>query len=456
MLESARRNRILAALPLSQYTRMVEHLKPVDLVSGQVIYEPGEALDFVYFPITCTTSLVSHTQDGESSELAMTGRDGLVGIPLVLGGASMNHRVMVQRAGCAFRMSAEAFEAELLHSRALQQLSLSYVQTLITQISQSIVCIGHHAVSERLCYWLLFNSDQLLHDPIKITHEMIAHMLGVRRESVTQALGKLQASGLVASGRGKITVLDREGLTQQVCECFSLVTSETQRLHERALRACGTDEAHTPMADEAQSAPDLSLLQKYQDAYDFAPVGFVSLDRQCQVVQTNLTGAIMLGIQRSNGYHHSFLEFIPTDDQSRFRDFHQAVLSGKCRHHLEITLSGTEHRAEMMVRIDGTLDESGEECSLVMIDVTEERKQLTQLLARERQQQDFVLKQPAMQALKDSGSRQISAPSTPTGNACSASGQPGLDKFDCQAVYRDVPQQESLRPSSGSSEFWFM
>ncbi len=452
MLDSARQNQILGALPLSHYTRMADSLKPVDWVSGQVIYEPGEALDFVYFPTTCTTSLVSHTQEGDSSELAMTGRDGLVGIPVVLGGASMNHRVMVQCAGRAFRMSAEAFQAELLRSRALQQLALSYVQALITQMSQSIVCIGHHAVSERLCYWLLFNGDAMPDEPIKITHETIAHMLGVRRESVTQALGKLQASGLVASGRGKITVLDREGLSEQVCECFSLVTSEKQRLYERALRQCGSNDdpdSELLLPVEPSSGADQSLLQKYQDAYDFAPVGFVSLNRQCQVVQTNLAGAIMLGIQRSSAGHHHFEEFMSAQDQCRFQDFHQSVLSGKCRHHLEVTLSGTEHRAEMVVRIDGTLDESGEECCLVMIDVTEEKKQVAELLARERQQQDLLLKQPAKPWFQDSAGRLIPAHATPIGAAYQGSGQEAEASIDWHRVYSHAAPQVSR--ASGSA-----
>jgi PAS domain-containing protein len=276
-------------------------------------------------------------------------------------------------------------------------------------MSQSILCIGHHAVSERLCYWLLLNGDALPEEPIKITHEMIAHMLGVRRESVTQALGKLQSAGLVSSGRGKISILDREGLTQEVCECFSLVTHEKQRLYERALRMCN-DEAQDSQPDEALSAPDARLLQKYQDAYDFAPVGFVSLDVQCQVVNTNLAGAIMLGIQRSSPSKHSFLAFISADDQERFLDFHQSLLSGKCRHHLEVTLTGTERRSDMVVRIEGTLDEMGEECALVLIDVTQEKKQLEDLLVHEGQQQDFSVNQPALDWYKAQDDRVISSP----------------------------------------------
>jgi CRP-like cAMP-binding protein len=163
----------------------------------------------------------------------MTGRDGMVGVSLVLGSHSANHRVVVQCAGLAYRMPVGVFQSELLRCRELQQLALCHVQALITQMSQSIVCIGHHSVRERLCYWLLFNQGAVGSDYLKVTHETIANMLGVRRESITQALGKLQSVDLVSSGRGQIHVLDREGLTHAVCECYSLVFDETERLYER-------------------------------------------------------------------------------------------------------------------------------------------------------------------------------------------------------------------------------
>ena len=433
MVESARQNRILASIPLSHYARLSEHLKPVDLAAGQVIYEAGESLEFVYFPTTCTTSLVSHTTDGDSSELAMIGRDGMVGVSLVLGSGSMNHRVVVQCAGQAFRMPADAFLMEVTRCRELQQLVLCCVQILITQMSQSIVCIGHHSVSERLSYWLLFNRDALDSDQLKVTHETIANMLGVRRESITQALGKLQSAGLVASGRGKINILDRDGLTDCVCECFSLVSSETQRLYERG----GRTPATFFESDEGDLQPvgqDQDLLQKYQDAYDFAPVGFVSLDRQGQVVQTNLAGAIMLDIQRSQSSLSRFAEFIKPADQSLFEGFHHEVLSGKCRRYCEVTLCATDHRSEMVVRIDATLDEMGEECRLVMIDVTEEKKMAAQELARERQQQELLARQPFMLWFKDQDGRLISANSTLIEDWRHFAQDAALEKVDFQSM----------------------
>jgi CRP-like cAMP-binding protein len=407
-VDSARHNRILAGIPLSHYSRMAEHLKPVDWTSGQVVCEPGDDLEFVYFPTTCTSSLVSHTEEGDSSELAMIGRDGMVGMPLVLGATAMSHRVIVHCAGRAYRMPAHVFVDELSRCRELQHLALCHVQALITQMAQSIVCIGHHSVSERLCCWLLFNADALPGDQLKVTHEMISNMLGVRRESVTQALGKLQGAGLVASGRGRIDILDRDGLASQVCECFAVVSSATRRLFERAQTLSDAPALPFDLAQTAVATDD-ARQQKYQDAYDFAPVGFVSLDAQGQVLQTNLAGAIMLDIQRSQGRPADFLGFIQPADQARFGDFHQEVLSGKCRRYCEVTLVGTGHRDAMVVRIDATLDDEGQECQLVLIDVTQEKREVAQTLERERQQQEMLARQPYMMWFKDPQGHLISA-----------------------------------------------
>lgn len=406
IVDSARQNRILAGIPLGHYARLSEHLKPVQLTAGQVICEPGESLNFVYFPTTCTTSLLSQTTEGESSELAMTGRDGLVGVPLVLGGHSANHRVVVQCAGLAYRMPAGIFQSELVRCRELQQLALCHVQALITQMSQSIVCIGHHSVRERLCYWLLFNQDAVGSDHLKVTHETIANMLGVRRESITQALGKLQSAGLVSSGHGQIEVLDREALREAVCECFSLVVDETERLYARVTRSPQTS---SPMREVPENEQEPTVLNKYQDVYDFAPVGFVSLDLNGRVLQTNLSGAIMLGIQRSQPSHNAMTDFILLSDQAIFSAFHKEVLSGKCRRHCELTLSATAHRPEMVVRIDATMDEQGDECQLVMIDVTEEKEKVEQQRAMERQHQEILDRQTLAMWFKDQDGRLISA-----------------------------------------------
>lgn len=446
-VESARQNRILAGIPLSHYTRIVEHLKPVDWVSGQVVCEPGDALEFVYFPTSCTTSVVSHTQDGDSSELAMIGRDGMVGVPLALGSAAMNHRVVVQCSGQAYRMPAHVFVDELTRCTELQQLALCYVQVLITQMSQGIVCTGHHSVIERLCYWLLINQTSLASDQLSVTHEMISNMLGVRRESVTQALGKLQAMGHVSSGRGKIAILQRDGLLSGVCECFSLVTAETQRLFELATHMGQRPPVHYA-EDGLAAASDDTRLQKYQDTYDFAPVGFVSLDAQGWVVQTNLAGAIMLDIQRSQSQPKNFLDFIQISDQARFADFHQEVLSGRCRRHCEITLHGTDHRSELVVRIDATLDDEGEECQLVLIDVTQEKREIAQRLERERQQQEMLTTQPYLVWFKDPEGHLISANANLIDHGRHPLASAQLEKVDPQNMLWNFPVQPPQQSSS--------
>ncbi|PUE31452.1 hypothetical protein B9Z52_11205 [Limnohabitans sp. Jir72] len=431
MAESPRQNRILASLPLNHYARIAEHLRLVELVSGEVIGETGEDLEFVYFPTSCTSSLVSHTQDGDSSELAMIGRDGMVGVHLILGSLRMNHRVVVQCAGQAYRMPAHVFLEELSHCQPLQQLALCCVQALIAQMAQSIVCIGHHSVSERLCNWLLFNSDALLSVQLHVTHEMIANMLGVRRESVTQALGKLQADGCVASGRGRISILDRDGLVTRVCECFTQVSQETHRLFERAGGLSDTFSWSLPERSDI-SAISGQGLQKYQDAYDFAPVGFVSLDAKCRLLQTNLAGAITLGIQRSQTQAADFLSCLSATDRDIFSAFHQEVLSGKCRRHCEVRLQAGEHRSERILRIEATLGEDGQECQLVLIDVTEERRALAQTLEREHQQQEMLAKQPYMLWFKDPQGHLISANARLIDGVNRTLDEAGLEKLDAQ------------------------
>lgn len=225
-----RKNRILAALPAPEYNRLAGDLEPVRLRLGEVLYEPGDTLTHAYFPIDCIVSLIFTTADGASAELAMSGSDGLVGIPLVLGGETTTHRVVVQSAGDAVRLRAEVVNWELDQGGSLQRLALAYTQALMTQMAQSVVCNRHHTVDQQLCRWLLLSLDQLAGDELDMTQELIANMLGVRREAVTEAAGKLQAAGLIRYSRGHITVTDRPALEARVCECYRVVRSEYERL----------------------------------------------------------------------------------------------------------------------------------------------------------------------------------------------------------------------------------
>lgn len=225
-----RQNRILAALPVADFARLADDLELVTFSPGEVVYASGDSLSYAYFPVTCIVSLTFSTEDGASMELAMTGSDGLVGVPLVLGGETSPHTVIVQNGGTAFRLRAEMVRWEFDQGGNLLRLTLGYVQALMTQMAQSIVCNRHHRVDQQLCRWLLLSIDLLPSNQLDVTQEQIARVLGVRREAVTEAAGNLQVAGLIKYQRGHITVTDRSGLEMRVCECYSVVKSEYNRL----------------------------------------------------------------------------------------------------------------------------------------------------------------------------------------------------------------------------------
>lgn len=389
-----RRNQILHALSDANYERIQDALEVVNLAPGQLIYESGDALQHVYFPTTCTASLLSSTAEGETVELALADRHGLIGAPLVLGGASMEHSVQIQCAGQACRMSAERFSRLLQECAQFQQMALAYVQSLMAQMAQSIICSRHHSVTERLSQWLLWNADGMDCDELMVTHETIAHMLGVRRESVTQAAGKMQAQGLIRNRRGKIAIQSREGLLQSVCECYGRIQSDSaqylQRLHRLSDRPAYAGAPLATQWDADHVQPVTRDLQKYVDVYDFAPVGFVTLDVEGCVMLTNLTGAIMLDTQRSQCQHKAFIDFLDSQSRESFLCFHQEVLSGQCRRHCMVNLPASAHRAAMHLRIDATADEEGQENRMVMIDMGAEHHEafLTEQTPREPRPQD--------------------------------------------------------------------
>jgi CRP-like cAMP-binding protein len=203
---------------------------------GQVIYEPGVALHHLYFPIDCIVSLLYVMEDGSSAEIAIVGNDGVVGVSLFMGGMTTPSRAVVQAAGKALRMSQEFANQEFLRAGALQHWLLKYTQTLLTQMAQTAVCNRHHALDQQLCRWLLLSLDRLPSNKIVMTQELIANMLGVRREGVTEAAGNLQRDGLIRYSRGHIEVLDRAGLEARTCECYGVVKRESDRLLPFAAR----------------------------------------------------------------------------------------------------------------------------------------------------------------------------------------------------------------------------
>jgi CRP-like cAMP-binding protein len=227
---SPKQNHLLAALPAEDYARLLPDLELIAMPLGWALYESGAHMGYLYFPTTSIVSLLYVMESGASAEIAITGNDGLVGISLFMGGESTPSRAVVQSAGNGYRLKASILKREFALGGQLQHLALRYTQALITQMAQTAVCNRHHAVDQQLCRWLLLSLDRLPSNELMMTQELIANMLGVRREGVTEAAGKLQAAGLIHYYRGRITVLDRTKLEQRVCECYAVVKKEFDRL----------------------------------------------------------------------------------------------------------------------------------------------------------------------------------------------------------------------------------
>jgi CRP-like cAMP-binding protein len=232
-----RLNRLLEALPDDVYARLQPDLEFMPFSLGQALYESGGAQGYVFFPTTSIVSLLYVMQDAASAEIAIVGNEGVVGIALFMGGESTTSRAVVQSAGDGYRLPASIMKTEFIRGGELQHVLLRYTQALITQMAQTAVCNRHHTVEQQLCRWLLLSMDRLPSNELTMTQELIANMLGVRREGVTEAAGKLQAAGLIHYSRGKITVLDRPRLEAQVCECYAVVKREYDRLLPDLLRA---------------------------------------------------------------------------------------------------------------------------------------------------------------------------------------------------------------------------
>ena len=223
-------NRLLAALPRNEYERLLPNLQQVSFSLGEVVYEFGGQLDYVFFPTTSIVSLLYTMENGSSAEMGLTGNDGVVGIALFVGGGTMPNRAVVQSAGAAIRLKAKVLQDEFALGGKFQYLLLRYTQALITQISQTAVCNRLHAVEQQLCRWLLLSHDRLKTDELIMTQELIADMLGVRREGVTVAAGHLQDAGAISYVRGRIKILNRQKLEETVCECYQVVKDEFLRL----------------------------------------------------------------------------------------------------------------------------------------------------------------------------------------------------------------------------------
>jgi CRP-like cAMP-binding protein len=225
-----RKNHLLAALPAPEWSRWSALLESVPMPLGQVLYESGVTLGYVYFPLTSIVSLLYVMENGASAEIAVVGNEGIVGVSLFMGGESTPSRAVVQSAGLGCRLKANVMKDEFDKAGPVMHLLLRYTQALLTQMAQTAVCNRHHSLDQQLCRWLLLSLDRLQGDELVMTQELIANMLGVRREGVTEGALKLQKAGLIRYTRGRMTVLDRKGLEARTCECYAVVKREYERL----------------------------------------------------------------------------------------------------------------------------------------------------------------------------------------------------------------------------------
>lgn len=223
-------NRLLRALPDEAWTRIAPHLELVELPLGAILHETGRPVTHFYFPVSAITSLLYGMENGASAQTAMVGREGMLGVSLFMGCKTWPSRAMVQNAGYALKLRAALLAEEFEHTPAVAHLLLRYIQSLITQIAQTAVCNRHHSIEQQLCRWLLTTTDRLTGDDLFITQELISQMMGVRREGITEAAGKLQRLGMISLGRGRITVVDRAALEGHACECYGVVKCEAERL----------------------------------------------------------------------------------------------------------------------------------------------------------------------------------------------------------------------------------
>ncbi len=230
IVPSPSQNHLLAALPAAEFERLVAHLEPVRLPLGETLYEPGGQLRHAYFPTAAIVSLHYVMASGASSESAGVGNEGVVGVSLFMGGDTTSSSAVVQTAGDAYRLESSRLLQEFNRGGLLQRLLLRYTQALMTQMAQTAVCNRHHSVEQQLCRWLLLTLDRLPTTDLVMTQELIANMLGVRREGITEAAGKLQRAGVISYRRGHISVLHRGGLEERVCECYAVVKKELDRL----------------------------------------------------------------------------------------------------------------------------------------------------------------------------------------------------------------------------------
>ncbi len=405
-------NRILATLPPAELARLANDMDLVELSAGQTLYQTGNVLEYTYFPLNCVVSLMAITENGSAAELAMTGADGLVGVATVLGGKHATHKAVVQRSGNAVRMRAELLAWELDQPGVLEKRCLRYIQAMVAQMAQSVVCNRHHSVSQRLSRWLLSYLDHAGDTQIDITQEVIANVLGVRREAVNEAARKLVAVKAIEHRRSQITVVDRALLESHACECYGVVKAECEHIlglapltppqsrarpnpatlrkraesrlqqmanrpnesweNARLLHELQVHQIELEMINEelrlAYDEAD-AVRRKYIDLYDFAPFPCITIDAKGFILQLNIAASILLGIQRSKKQATRFESYLEPEFVADFTRFHKEVLLGKRTGGCDLRLTAIGQRPAKPVRIQGISDESGLECRMVLIDM---------------------------------------------------------------------------------------
>lgn len=425
-IPAGKRNHLLAALMPEEYGRLEPDLESVELRLGDILIEPGEVMEHVYFPASCIVSMINLTADGDSTQLAMVGREGMLGVALAWGSDVIPCRAVVQSSGVALRLRSELFRWELDQRSSLQRQVLRYSGVLMAQIGQIAVCNQRHTMEQRFCRWLLCSLDRLDADQLNVTQMLLASLLGVRREAITVVAGKLQREGLIHYSRGNMAVLDRAGLHARCCECHAVLLKQASgglmsptsdavprhpRLNPQTLRLRAELRLQSTPRQEQGSLPDVHELQVHQielemqneelnrafldadalnvrfaDIYDFSPVAYVSVDSVSVIRQINLAGAILLGIQRSVSMRHRFRALITPDSLPVFNHFLEQVLDGRARQSCKLDLLPLGRSALIKVEIEAVADESGKECRMVVSDVTAREALVMQL----KESQEFL------------------------------------------------------------------
>lgn len=441
-----RYNKILAALPVAEYGRLLPFLECVEVAQGDIL---GEGEGVLYFPVSMVAALVGATESGATGQLALVGNDGLIGAVAALGGECLARRFVVVTAGEAYRLRGEAAAWELEQHGSFFRLAMRYMQSLFVRLSQTALCNLHHSVEQRLCRWLLNLLDYAPGDRLAMTHAFMATQLGVRREAVSEAAARLQTAGLIEYQRGIVRILDRSGLETRACSCYAEEQAQCGRLfasqpdvairhrirpspaslRQRAEERFRTSERTMPrsLADMGKILDELeirryeleiqneeiaqsyaeadSLRARYADLYDFSPVAYVTVDAHGGLRQTNLAGAILIGVKRSEVGRYRFCNFVHPEHHAAFDDFLGRVLAGRVDQRCEIVLAATARHGPATVILDGVADEDATECRMVLTDVTAQREAERRIREKEQYLQALLDNFPFMVWLKDRESR---------------------------------------------------